>query len=129
VSPSILAEVDDGNTRPKLPETRGFVSIRRGRRWMVLVLLSAVPVVVAASSIQERLSVFISVGWLAAFLLVSSLHALALCPRCGHRCFILSPRLNPWATRCLHCRTRLYWSDAELDVTESASLGSLTKPR
>jgi len=122
VSPSILADAADGNAPPKAPEARKFLSIRRGRRWAALVLPAALAVAVAASFLQQRLFAFIGVGSLGAILLVSSLHALTRCSRCGNRCFMLGPRLNPWATRCLHCRTRLYWSDAELDLRGAAHL-------
>jgi len=54
MSPSILAEGADGNTPPQAPEAHEFLSIRRSRRWMMLVLLGGLPVAVAASSTQER---------------------------------------------------------------------------
>jgi hypothetical protein len=128
VSPSILAEADDGTSPPGCPQAQDFVPIRRRRRWMVLVLLAALPVALAASWIHGPLSVFITVGWMGAFLLASSLHALTLCPRCDNRCFIRGAWLNPWATRCLHCRMRLYWSDAELDFSGSTRPDPPTRP-
>ena len=95
----------------------GFWAIRRRRAWMWLLFLTALPAIAVGTWIHPRLEVVVAVGWVLAWVAASVLHGWSRCPRCGKRCFLQWPQWqNPWSGRCLHCDTRLYWSDSDLGV-------------
>jgi hypothetical protein len=111
---------------PAPSEMDGFWSIRRRRMWVWLLFLTYLPgaglsmIVLGRLGVPGRFAVAVPLAWMAAFGVAGALHGWSRCPRCGERCFQRALWSNPWASRCLHCGTRLYWTSEELDRSRFA---------
>jgi hypothetical protein len=113
---------------PKPSEIEAFRGIARRRRWVWGLFLIFMPIAVPAQLLSETVAELLVGGWAVAFAVATGIHGLSHCPRCGKRCFMKAPwSSNPWASKCLHCRIKLYWTAAELSQV-SSDLQSLAPP-
>lgn len=104
--------------RPRPTEIEGFRAIRARRRWFWTLFLTFVPCSLLAAIVNQTLGFVVAIVWMSAFAIWGAIFTWSRCPRCGELCFMtFKPLLvwsNSWAKRCVHCKTRLYWSDDEL---------------
>ena len=99
---------------PSAAEIEGFRSIRRSRRRLAALTATALPVAAAVWLLHEAVGSVVAVLWALALTLVGWVHGWSRCPRCGELCFGSMLWQFAWLTRCVHCDSRLYWSDEEL---------------
>lgn len=99
---------------PHAFEVAAFVAIRSRRRWVWTLFFTYLPGVALINLIQPAAFPFGAIAWMIAFGVAGVVHGWSRCPRCRRLCFQRTLWSNPWSGKCLHCQTRLYWSDIEL---------------
>jgi len=109
-----------GSEEPRPSEVPAFQSIKRLRRWLWGLFLTYLPGAGGLAALSLRHGVpreyemVAPIAWMIAMAIVGIRHGYFRCPRCGKRCFKRGWFHNAWASRCLHCNVRLYWTDEEL---------------
>jgi len=109
-----------GGDGPRPSEVAAFQSLKRRRRWLWGLLLTYLPGAGGLAALSLRYGVprkyemVAPIAWMIAMSIAGIRHGYFRCPRCGKRCFQRGFFHNAWASRCLHCNMRLYWSGQEL---------------
>jgi hypothetical protein len=111
---------------PRADEVEAFRAIKWWRQTVWLISLTFLPGAGLAGAINERLGLVVGLAWMAAFGLAGAIHSGSRCPRCGRFCFLTNHWHNSWARRCLHCRTKLYWSTMELTRAATSNLDEIS---
>jgi hypothetical protein len=124
---------------PRACEVEGFRTIRRRRRWFWGLLLTYMPAGILALRSGWDLAVPLPFAWFLAAAVSGYVLYRSRCPRCSNRAFLIQwvlPRRlrflqrlgfgryasnSLFATRCLHCRARLYWPEQDLVDAETTT--------
>ena len=99
---------------PEQGEMQGFRALKFWRRMVGITVFGGALGLLLADYLSPRLGDAATWVWLLSVFLVVNSFMASRCPRCGELCFRNNLSRNTFARRCMHCRTRLYWSGKEV---------------